>query len=249
MRAGKVPPGVTAPGALPPLSRHLIVEAGLRVLDRDGIEGLSMRRVAEELSTGPASIYWHVRNKGELLQLIFERVMGELTLPDPDPSRWAEQLADLARQVRRIMRAHRDIARVSLGRVPSGPTLASLAEWFFALLSPVGVPAPVIAYLGDFFGLYVGAYAFEESLGVASPTGEDLPPGEVSALLRDRMSSLPADRFPYTRQHADLLFDADTDARFEFGLDLIVRAVRSYASAAPQSLDRAGPPRDQADLS
>src|SRR5689334_22041333 len=53
-----------------PLTRESILEAALRVLDRDGMDGLSMRRVAQELGTGPASLYWHVRNKGELLQLL-----------------------------------------------------------------------------------------------------------------------------------------------------------------------------------
>jgi hypothetical protein len=60
--------------------------------------------------------------------------------------------------------------------VPSGPTIARFAEWLFELLTPLGVPDRVIAYLGDMFSLYVGAYAFEETVGVASPTGEDPPP-------------------------------------------------------------------------
>src|SRR6266496_4643293 len=89
-----------------PLTRESILEAALRVLDRDGMEGLSMRRVAEELGTGPASLYWHVRNKGELLQLLFERVTGEIQLPEPNPARWQDQLRDLARQMRAVMNRH-----------------------------------------------------------------------------------------------------------------------------------------------
>ena len=59
--------------------------------------------------------------------------------------------------------SHRDVARLSLGRIPSGPALAVVTEWLFTLLKPVGIPDKVIAYLGDLFGLYVGAFAFEES--------------------------------------------------------------------------------------
>jgi AcrR family transcriptional regulator len=153
-----------------PLTRQAIVEAALRVLDRDGMDALSMRKVGEELGTGAASLYWHVRNKDELLQLVFEAVSEETTLPAPDPSRWQEQLRDLAGEMRRSMNRHRDVARISLGRIPAGPTLANYSEWLFALLQPVGVPDQVIAYLGDLMGLYIGAFAFEESLGVASPT-------------------------------------------------------------------------------
>lgn len=212
-----------------PLTREAIVEAALRVLDREGLDGLSMRRVAEELATGPASLYWHVRNKGELLQLLFERLSGEVALPEPDPSRWQEQLKDLGRQMRASAHRHRDGARISLGRIPSGPTVARFAEWLFALLTPVGIPDRVIAYLGDLAALYVGAYAFEESLGLASPTGEDLPPEQIVAMFRDYLAGLPADRFPHLHRAVGLLFGGDADERFEFGLDVIIRGIATYA--------------------
>ena len=103
-----------------PITREAIVKAALSVLDRVGMDGLSMRRVADELGTGAASLYWHVRNKDELFQLIFESVMQELTLPPPDPSRWKEQLSELAGEARAVLGRHRDVGRLSLGRVPGG---------------------------------------------------------------------------------------------------------------------------------
>jgi AcrR family transcriptional regulator len=212
-----------------PLTREAVVDAALRVLDREGMDGLSMRRVAEELGTGAASLYWHVRNKEQLLQLLFERVTEELQLPEPDPSRWQEQLKELARQMLEVMRRHRDVARVSLGRIPAGPTLARLTEWMFALLQPVGIPDRVIAYLGDFMGLYLGAYAFEESLGVVSPTGEEMAPEEIVRLLHEYTLALPEDRFPRTRAAADVLFSGAPAERFEFALDLVVRGLETYA--------------------
>src|SRR6476620_11788074 len=156
-------------GPRTPLTRQAIVEAALRVLDRDGMDALSMRKVGEELGTGAASLYWHVRNKDELLQLVFEAVSEETTLPAPDPSRWQGQLRDLAHEMRRSMNRHRDVARISLGRIPAGPTLANYSEWLFELMQPVGIPDQVIAYLGDLMGLYIGAVAFEESLGSPPP--------------------------------------------------------------------------------
>jgi AcrR family transcriptional regulator len=213
-----------------PLTRQAIVEAALRVLDRDGMDALSMRKVGEELGTGAASLYWHVRNKEELLQLVFEAVSEEDALPTPDPSRWQEQLRDLAHAQRATMRRHRDVARISLGRIPAGPTLARFSEWLFELLQPVGIPDLVIAYLGDLMGLYIGAFAFEESLGVASPTGEDLPPDQIVQMFRDYVASLPDDRFPHTKGAVDLLFGGGDDERFEFGLDVVIRGLETYAS-------------------
>jgi AcrR family transcriptional regulator len=213
-----------------PLTRQAIVEAALRVLDRDGMDALSMRKVGEELGTGAASLYWHVRNKEELLQLVFETVSEEAALPPPDPSHWQQQLRGLAHEMRRTMNRHRDVARISLGRIPAGPTLARTSEWLFALLQPVGIPDQVIAYLGDLLGLYIGAFAFEESLGVASPTGEDLPPDEIVGMFRDYVESLPDDRFPRTKGAVDLLFGGGNDERFEFGLDVLIRGLETYAT-------------------
>ncbi|MFN8234394.1 MAG: TetR/AcrR family transcriptional regulator C-terminal domain-containing protein [Actinomycetota bacterium] len=225
-------PGASRPAARIPLTREAIVEAALRVVERDGIEGVSMRRVGEELGTGAASLYWHVRNKGELLQLVFEHVTDEVVLPPPDPSRWREQVRELAGAMRTTLNRHRGVAQISLGRIPSGPTLARLSEWLFELLRPVGIPDRAIAYFGDVAGLYVGASAFEESLGLASPTGEDLPPEEIVAMMRDYMASLPEDRFPATRGAVDVLFGGDPEERFEFGLDLIIRGLESHAAEA-----------------
>jgi TetR/AcrR family tetracycline transcriptional repressor len=212
-----------------PLSRDAIVEAALRVLDRAGLDGLSMRAVADELSTGAASLYWHVRNKGELLQLLNERIAAEIELPKPDPSRWQAQLKDFARQMRAGAHRHRDSARISLGRVPTGPTIVRVIEWLFELMTPIGVPDRVIAYLGDLAALYVGAYAFEESLGVASPTGEDMPAENIVAMFRGYLESLPADQFPHIHRAIELIFDGDADERFEFGLDVIFRGIGTFA--------------------
>ena len=212
-----------------PLTRDAIVEAAILVLDRDGLDGLSMHRVAKELGTGAGSLYWHVRNKGELLQLLSERLLAEMELPDPDPTHWQDQLKDLGHQMRALSRRHRDGARITLGRLPSGPTLARFAEWLFELLTPVGIPDRVIAYLGDMVGLYVGAYAFEESLGVASPTGEDLPPDQIVAMFVDYLLSLPVERFPHVHRAIGDLFAGGPDERFEFGLEIILRGIGTYA--------------------
>jgi AcrR family transcriptional regulator len=212
------------------MTRDAIVDAALRVLEKVGVDELSMRLVANDLRTGPASLYWHVRSKDELLQLLFERLNDEIELPEPDPARWQEQLKTLGRQVRALAHRRRDYARLSLGRIPSGPSLARFAEWMFALLVPVGVPDQVIAYVGDVLSLYVGAYAFEESLGPPSPTGEPLAAEQIGAMFRDYLQSLPTTQFPHVHRAAGLLFTGDADARFEFGMEVLVRGIDSYIS-------------------
>lgn len=208
-----------------PLSREAIVEAALRVVDAEGLDATSMRRVAEELGTVPSALYWHVRNKDELLQLVFDRVAGELELPEPDPENWQEQLKAMGREMRRVLTSHRDIARVSLGSIPVGPNVLRASEWMLGLLRAAGLPDRTAALAGDLLALYVGAYAYEESLGLASPTGEELPPEQIIAMLRDYWASLPPSRFPNTVALVDTLFEGGPNERFEFGLDVLLRGL------------------------
>ena len=225
------PPWRAAPRQRParaPLTREAVVDAALRVLDRDGAEGLSMRRVAEELGTGPASLYWHVASKDELINLLVDRVVGEIELPPPDPARWQEQLREFGRGAREVFRRHPGVGGFTLGRIPVGPNLVRITEWSLTVLRGAGIPDRVAAFCGDLFGLYLGASAYEEALGLQSPTGEELPPHEIVGMIRGYFASLPPDRFPNVHAVLDEMFSGGPDERFELGLDVILRGLASY---------------------
>ena len=134
------PPWKPAPrrrSARAPLTREAVVDAAFRVLDREGASGLSMRRVAEELGTGPASLYWHVASKDALIDLMVDRVAGQLPLPKPDPDNWQEQLRDWLIGARRVFERHPGLAGLTLGRIPVGPNVVRWAEWTLAVLRGV----------------------------------------------------------------------------------------------------------------
>jgi AcrR family transcriptional regulator len=206
------------------LSREAIVDAALRVLDEHGLDGLSMRRVAEELGTGPASLYWHVADKEQLLNVVLDRVIGEIPLPEPDPDQWEEQLRAFARDGRAAFRRHRDIASATMGRVPIGPNLLSVVEWQLELLQGAGVPPGPAAWFGDLFALYVAAHALEDTIAVDA--GQD----ESAAAMGEYLASLPSDRFPYLMAASGDLMAGDADQRFEFGLDLLIRGLTSLTA-------------------
>jgi AcrR family transcriptional regulator len=225
------PPWKAAPRERPartPLTREAIVEAALRVLARDGTEGLSMRRVAEELGTGPASLYWHVASKDELINLLIDRVASEIEVPPPDVAQWQEQLKEFGIQARQVFRRYPGVAGLTLGRVPIGPNLIRWTEWTLTLLRGAGVPDRIAAYAGDLFGLYLGAHAYEEAMGMPSPTGEELPPEEVARMIRGYFESMPEDRFPNIHATLDELSGGGPDERFELGLEVILRGLASY---------------------
>ena len=210
------------------LSRDAIVEAALGLLDRDGADELSMRHVAEELGVGAASLYWYVASKSELIDLIIERVTREVPLPEPDTANWQQQLRETATNLRRALASHRDVARLTLGRVPMGPTIMLWLEWTLSLLRGAGMPDRIAVYVGDLMALYVGANVAEEEMGLASPTGEPLTHEQIGAMFRDYMLALPKDRFPNVVAMVDEVLQPFD--RFGLGLEIILRGLATYAS-------------------
>ena len=127
-----------------------------------------MRRLAQELGAGAASLYWHVGDKEELLSLLLDRIVGEVEVPEPDPEHWQDTIKEMARSARRMFAQRRDAAQLSLGRIPSGPNSLPVLERNLAVLAASALPPRVIAYAADMFALYVGAFAYEESIRSAA---------------------------------------------------------------------------------
>jgi TetR/AcrR family tetracycline transcriptional repressor len=203
------------------LSRDVIVDGALRLLDRDGASGFSMRKLAEELGVGAGALYWHVANKEQLLQLVFDRVIGELPTPEPDPERWREQIKQAAHDEREMMRRHPGIAQLSFGRVPFGPNAVHYMEWHLSVLLSGGISNRVATLAGDLLYLYIGAFSYEECMGMAVPS-DDANVHDFIAELREYFASLPADRFPNLSALAGELTTGGPDVRFDFGLDVLL---------------------------
>jgi AcrR family transcriptional regulator len=213
-----------------PITQEAIVETALRLLDRDGLDALSMRRVADELGTGAASLYWHVADKDRLLDLIFDRVVGEHDLPDPDPERWTEQLKDVARQTRAAIARHRDIVRISLGRFPAGPNAIRFNERLLAILRAGDLPDRLALTATHLLMIVVNGFAVEAA-GAAQPPDDRPSPHDMAAMVSDYYASLPPDRFPNLVAVATELTAADMDERFELLLDLVVAGLATRSSS------------------
>jgi AcrR family transcriptional regulator len=211
------------------LSREAIAAAALRVVDRDGLDAMTMRRVAEELGTGAASLYAHVAGKEELLELIVERVIGEVEIPaEANPDQWQEELKEGLRDIRTAIAAHGDIARAIFARIPLGENALRGSEWMIRTLRAGGLPDQVIAYACDLLPLYVTAVAYEESL-YASENVTPEAMGEFIASMRQYFESLPPGRFPNVVALAPYLTEGDHGERFEFGLEVLVRGLAAMA--------------------
>jgi AcrR family transcriptional regulator len=217
----------------PQLSRELVVSAALKVIEADGGDALTMRRVADEIGVSASALYGYVANKEELVQLVLEQIIGEIPQPgemndgaEPEGD-WQDLMRTFAREMLGIFKRHPGVAGLTMGRVPFGPSMLKGSEYILGRLRAAGLPDQVVAYVGDLGGLYVGALAYEQEV---TPIAE---PGEFAAQAAAWMKSLPKDEFPNTVELADLLVAGSPEDRFEWGLDVIIRGLASYLTSPP----------------
>ncbi len=210
------------------LSVPVIVAAAIEVLDEAGFAGLTMRRVAERLGTGAASLYAHVSGREELLELVFDALVGQVKLEEPDPARWREQVHRLMRDFRDILASHTDAALAGLGRVPTAPQTLAAAEVLTGVLRAGELTDRVIALGFDQLVLYASASAYEAGLyRKADPAELEQYFAGVHAFY----ASLPRDRYPVLTSLAPDMTGVDADDRFEFGLSVLIAGLEAASAA------------------
>ncbi|GAB1644755.1 TetR/AcrR family transcriptional regulator C-terminal domain-containing protein [Krasilnikovia sp. MM14-A1259] len=221
--------------ARPPLSRDQIVEVGLRIVAAEGVEAASMRRVAAEFGTGPSSLYAHVANRDELLDLMFDRACADIGVPVPDPACWPEQIRQMARDGYTRLMAYRDLARAALATVPTGPNALRITEGMMAVLLAGGIPPRIAGWALDRIFLYMVAEVYESSLRQASVESSGTDPEQYFAHWVEQLATyyekLPPQHFPNLQRHAREITGGGGDERFLFGLDLLVDGLARYVAA------------------
>jgi len=220
-----------------PISRDAIVTAAVQLLDREGLAALSMRKLADELGAGAASLYWHVGSKDGLLDLVMDQVIGEGKVPDPDPARWQEQLKQVARDQRAASLRHPWIVRVSIGRIPMGPNALRYSERILAILRAGGLPPHLsvqgylllIATVNGFTIDETGVDDSAPAAGAAAPRDPDSLQ-ETADMARDYIASLPSSLFPTMTDLADEFALASPEERFELLIDIFVDGLSRHVA-------------------
>jgi len=214
-----------------PITVDRIVEIALRLVEAEGFDALTMRRVAAALDTGPASLYAHVRSKSELDDLLIGALCARVTLPVPDAATWRVQFLDVCRQLRDQYLRYPGISRAALAAVPNSLDTLRISEAMLAILLAGGVPPQPAAWAIDAAFLYVTAYSFEASLrGGPAERGDGGTAG--GAELVERLRMLPPTRFPNTVAYAEELTSGGGHERFDFTLELLLRGLTPGASQA-----------------
>jgi TetR/AcrR family tetracycline transcriptional repressor len=212
------------------LDRAQIVDAALALLNEVGLDGLSMRSLAERLGVKAASLYRHVRDKQELLVHLSDKITGELPPLDPR-ARWTEQLMSMARAHRNILTSHRDAPRLFASTAPLGPKRLRSIEVVLAILKHAGLADVDAARSAHHFNNFVTEFAADEARfeSAAEALGGKKKLAQQS---RKAFKSLPKEEYPTLVALADQLIEVDGEASFEFGLSLWIRGLEQHLESS-----------------
>ncbi len=210
----------------PVIERGAVVRAALVLLDDAGLEGLSMRRLADSLGVKAASLYWHVKNKEELLGLLADEICAEVREPEAGLP-WREKLEKLVRENRRVLVRHRDAARVLADTVPTGPNRLRLAEIMLGTLREAGFSRRAAVRAAFLLTDYATYFVAEESRFTRAAEQRSSSEEEELARACRYFESLPREEYPLAVELASYLTDQDSEGRFEFGLRVLLDGLES----------------------
>jgi TetR/AcrR family tetracycline transcriptional repressor len=210
-----------------PLTRDRVIAAALRVMDQEGLDAVSMRRVAREVGVEAMSLYHHVKDKEDLLDGICEQVMAEFEFPDLG-SDWADNCRKGARAWRRLLQDHPNVMRLFAEQRGPVRSIDSMRPTEFALgiLRGSGLSDRDTAQAFHAFGGYIQGFVMME-LGSIAGGGDE----EHVKMQAELAAALP-DEFPELQAVSRYFAECEPDEQFEFGLDLLIRGLEAKARPA-----------------
>jgi TetR/AcrR family tetracycline transcriptional repressor len=208
------------------LSQAAVVERALALGDAEGLEGLTIRRLAQELGVTPMALYWHFRGKEELLAGLAERIWSEIDTDVDGSAAWADQLRGLLESLVGVLRAHPCASQLLVGSEKQGPSALRATETTLEVLRRGGFNdkwAMEIARnaLWTALMLVMSEPGFDPSLGEAERT-------EKIRSLNAHLAVLPPDQYPCLVASA-VLKDHDPEFHFRFGISLFIAGVQAMA--------------------
>jgi TetR/AcrR family transcriptional regulator, tetracycline repressor protein len=213
---------VKSSGKREALSRERILRTALAIVDREGLEAISMRRVGEALGVEAMSLYNHVANKAAILDGIFELVLAELPAMKPSAS-WQATLREAAQAFRAVLRVHPNALPIFATRPAVTPAAIAHVEAVLDVLRHAGFSADdAVSVLQVLTAFVVG-----HTLAAYAPRRPD----EDSHPAYDQLART---QFPRVREAARILLTHDLEQEFEFGLDAMFAGLEVRLAKLPR---------------
>jgi len=205
-----------------PLSRDAIVATGLDILKREGLEGMSLRKVAAALDTGPTSLYVYVEDLDELRALVLDRGLADVDTSSRKREWRARLRAVLESYLTVLMRAP-GLAQLALSTIAAGPNALRLIERLLEILHDAGVDTPTAAWAVDLIMLYVTAIAAEQSQRSGAR--------DTVASLSRVIDAVSAEQHPRIFAAREALASGTGSERFGWALEVLLSGIQHTARA------------------
>jgi TetR/AcrR family transcriptional regulator, tetracycline repressor protein len=203
------------------LDREAVVREALRQVDEVGLEGLTLRRLAGELGVKAPALYWHFENKQELLDEMATTMLRDLLMETGAPAPgepWEKFVVGSARNLRRMLLARRDGAKVFSGTYLTDDSLLEWTEFPLRVLTDAGFSLREAVRAYSTVYAYTIGFVIEEQAVRPRPGG----PRDERYGPERRAKRIDAERYPLAASAGEEAFGEGYDERFEHGLRLIV---------------------------
>jgi AcrR family transcriptional regulator len=219
----------------PRLSKSAVVGRALELADRDGVDALTIRRLATELGVTPMALYWHFRSKEDLLSGLSDHIWSEVDLAVDQSAPWPDQLRAIMKSLVGVLRAHPSGAQLVLMHEKEGDGPMRAAEIALGLLRGAGFDpeaASEITRSGMWtaLSLVMSEPGFEPDVKAGL---DDAERAEHQRRKQVKIALLPADKFPRLVECAVPFTTVDPEFHYRFGIDLFVAGVQAMAPGGP----------------
>ena len=211
--------------AKPALTRQGIIDAALVILRDEGLDKVTMRRVAAALDTGHGSLYVYVRDTEDLHAQILDVLLQEVIPQGGGAGSWRDRLKTLLTGYGDLLFRYRGIARMAMSTQPSGPNYLALVEAILALLHEGGAADGPAAWGVDLLLLYPTAIAVEHSNPRTSTQK-----AEALSDLGTQLAHTDAARYPHIARLGAALVEGDGSARADWAFDVLLDGILTARS-------------------
>jgi TetR/AcrR family tetracycline transcriptional repressor len=216
-------------GERPRLSKRAVTERALKLADADGLDALTIRKLAQDLGVTPMALYWHFRSKEDLLEGVSERIWGEIAV-DVDPAApWPDQLQGILESLVAVLRAHPSAPRLVLEHEKRNEAALRATEVTLGVLRGAGFD-PMHASEIARSALWTGI-----TLVMSEPGYHPELPADERAEMQRRnqieLAMLPAAKYPRLIECAVPMAECDPEFHYRLGIELFISGVKALADS------------------
>jgi AcrR family transcriptional regulator len=210
-----------------PLTKERVLAAALKVADKEGLEGLSMRTLAAALKVEAMSLYNHVEGKEAILDGLVDLVAGEIDVPRPGGD-WKAAMRRRALSAHAVLLRHPWATMLFVSRLNIGPNMLRYVDATIGCLREAGFSYPLADHAWTALDAYIYGFTIQKR-------NFPLEPGQYPAAAKGFLHLIPVEQFPYLNGMSQEIIAGRHDGlhELEFGLELILAGISALRTAHP----------------